>query len=143
MSELLVKNPPNALTVSRVESGSPAERAGVRPGDLVREINGRSILDVLDYQFHTAENRLRFKAERDGVPLNLLVRKGEDEAPGIIFLHELGDKIHTCNNKCVFCFIHQMPKKMRKTLYLMDDDFRLSFIHGNYVTLTNVSDAEF
>jgi putative radical SAM enzyme (TIGR03279 family) len=60
-----------------------------------------------------------------------------------MFASDLGDKIHTCNNKCVFCFIHQMPKKMRRTLYLMDDDFRLSFMHGNYVTLTNVSDAEF
>ena len=61
-----------------------------------------------------------------------------------MFASDLGDKIHTCNNKCVFCFIHQMPRgerRMRKTLYLMDDDFRLSFMHGNYVTLTNVSDA--
>src|SRR5205085_5289939 len=87
--------------------------------------------------------RLRILVERESrrIPINLTRR--EDETPGITFLHDLGDKIHTCNNKCVFCFIHQMPKKMRKTLYLMDDDFRLSFMHGNYVTLTNLSDAEF
>jgi putative radical SAM enzyme (TIGR03279 family) len=143
MSEILVKNPPNALTVSFVEPGSPADRGGIRVGDLVREINGKAILDILDYQFHTAESRLKFVVERDSELIRLKVQKSEDEVPGLTFLHDLGDKIHTCNNKCVFCFIHQMPKKMRKTLYLMDDDFRLSFMHGNYVTLTNVSDAEF
>src|SRR5207247_8252034 len=120
-----------------------ADRAGIRPGDLVREINSRKVLDILDYQFHSAESRLRFDIERESQVIQVLVRKNEDETPGLTFQHDLGDKIHTCNNKCVFCFIHQMPKKMRKTLYLMDDDFRLSFIHGNYVTLTNVSDAEF
>ncbi len=142
MSEILVKNPPNALTVARVEAGSPAEKAGIREGDLIRDINGNRILDVLDYQFHTAEDRLRFVVERYGQLITLSLRKREDEVPGITFLHDLGDKIHTCKNKCVFCFIHQMPKKMRKTLYLMDDDFRLSFMHGNYVTLTNLTDEE-
>ncbi len=143
MSELLVKNPPNALIVSAVESGSPAGRAGIQTGDLVRQINGHQILDILDYQFHTAATRLRFLVERAGREISLTLTKEDDEIPGLTFLHDLGDKIHTCNNKCVFCFIHQMPKKMRKTLYLMDDDFRLSFMHGNYVTLTNISDAEF
>src|SRR5688572_17033743 len=142
MSEILVKNPPNALTVSRVEPQSPAEKAGIREGDLIREINGRRILDVLDYQFHTAEDRLKFVVERDGELRTIPLRKREDEVPGLTFLHDLGDKIHTCKNKCVFCFIHQMPKKMRKTLYLMDDDFRLSFMQGNYVTLTNLTDEQ-
>ena len=142
MSEILVKHPPNALTVAQVDAGSPAERAGIREGDLIREINGKAILDVLDYQFHTAADRLRFVVEREGSLRTLLLRKGDDEVPGISFLHDLGDKIHTCKNKCVFCFIHQMPRKMRKTLYLMDDDFRLSFMHGNYVTLTNLTDQE-
>jgi putative radical SAM enzyme (TIGR03279 family) len=143
MSELIVKNPPNALIVSSVDPGSPAERAGIRAGDLIREINGRRILDILDYQFHSAESLLQFEVDRAGDIGRLTLRKDEDEVPGLTFLHDLGDKIHTCNNKCVFCFIHQMPKKMRKTLYLMDDDFRLSFMHGNYVTLTNITDAEF
>src|SRR5438309_2340700 len=101
MSEILVKNPPNALTVSIVESGSPAERSGILAGDLVREINGKPILDILDYQFHTAESRLRFVVERGGELLRFNVRKSEDEVPGLTFLHDLGDKIHTCNNKCV------------------------------------------
>lgn len=143
MSELIVKNPPNALIVSAVDPESPAERAGIRSGDLIREINGRRILDILDYQFHSAESLLRFEVDRAGDISRLTLRKEIDEVPGLTFLHDLGDKIHTCNNKCVFCFIHQMPKKMRKTLYLMDDDFRLSFMHGNYVTLTNITDAEF
>ncbi len=143
MSELIVKNPPNALTVSHVEPKSAAARAGFLVGDLLREINLRPILDILDYQYHSSDDKLDCRVERDGELKRLIVRKYDDEDTGLMFTTDLGDKIHTCNNKCVFCFIHQMPKKMRKTLYLMDDDFRLSFMHGNYVTLTNVSDAEF
>ena len=142
MSELLVKSPPNALTVSHVEPGSAADRAGLRAGDLLHELNGRPMLDILDYQFNSDADRLRCVVERDGQPHKLTIRKQGGEDTGLMFASDLGDKIHTCNNKCVFCFIHQMPKKMRKTLYLMDDDFRLSFMHGNYVTLTNVSEAE-
>lgn len=143
MSELLVKNPPNALTVSHVEPASAADRAGLRVGDLLREINGKPTLDILDYQFHAADDRLKCLIERDGTLKTMTIRKRDGEDTGLMFSTDLGDKIHTCNNKCVFCFIHQMPRKMRKTLYLMDDDFRLSFMHGNYVTLTNVSEAEF
>ncbi len=141
MSEIVLKNL-NALLVSGVEAGSPAERAGVRPGDLLRQINGRPILDILDYRFYAAESRLSLVLERDGQPLTARIRKGEDEDAGLAFEFDLGDKVHTCKNKCVFCFIHQMPKKMRKSLYLMDDDFRLSFMHGNYVTLTNLTPEE-
>jgi putative radical SAM enzyme (TIGR03279 family) len=142
MSELLVKNPPGALVVKAVESGSAAARAGIAPGDLLREINGKPILDILDYQFHSAESRLKIVLEREGKRYVAAMRVPEGETPGLTFLHDLGDKIHTCNNRCVFCFIHQMPKRMRKTLYLMDDDFRLSFMHGNYVTLTNLTPQE-
>jgi putative radical SAM enzyme (TIGR03279 family) len=141
MSEIVLK-PLNALIVSEVEEGSAADRAGLRSGDLLREINSKPILDILDYRFHAAESRLRLTVERDGQVLRPLVRKAADEDAGLAFEFDLGDKIHTCKNKCVFCFIHQQPKKMRKSLYLMDDDFRLSFMHGNYVTLTNLSDAE-
>src|SRR5471030_2980723 len=141
MSEIVLKNL-NALLVSDVEAGSAAERAGVRTGDLLREINGKPILDILDYRFHSADKRLRLTIERGDEILQPLIRKGDVEDAGIAFEFDLGDKIHTCKNKCVFCFIHQQPKKMRKSLYLMDDDFRLSFMHGNYVTLTNLSDAE-
>ncbi len=141
MSEIPLK-PVNALIVSEVEAGSAAERAGIRTGDLVRSINGRSILDILDYRYHSAASRLAIEIDRAGEPVQVSVRKRIDEDAGMEFEYELGDKIHTCKNKCVFCFIHQQPKKMRKSLYLMDDDFRLSFMHGNYVTLTNLSDEE-
>ncbi len=132
----------NALIVSQVDPDSPSERAGVLVGDLLREINGRPILDILDYRFHAAEKRLKMRLDRNGETMERIVRKREEEDAGLTFAFELGDKIHTCQNKCVFCFIHQQPKKMRKSLYLMDDDFRLSFMHGNYVTLTNLSDQE-
>ena len=141
MSEIVLKNL-NALLVSDVEPGSPAERAGIRTGDLLREIDGNPVIDILDYRFHSASARMRLTIERDGQTLRPLLRKQETEDSGLSFEYDLGDKVHTCKNKCVFCFIHQQPKKMRKSLYLMDDDFRLSFMHGNYVTLTNLSDAE-
>jgi putative radical SAM enzyme (TIGR03279 family) len=141
MSEIFLKNV-HALIVSEVEPGSPAARTGVQIGDLLRKINGKPILDILDYRFHASESRLLLTLERNGETLLLPLRKGMGEDAGLAFEYELGDRVHTCNNKCVFCFIHQQPKKMRRSLYLMDDDFRLSFMHGNYVTLTNVTEAE-
>src|SRR5579871_1016031 len=141
MSEIFLKNV-QALIVSEVETDSPAERAGVRVGDLIQQINGKAILDILDYRFHAAASRLVLTLERAEQPMSLTLRKRVEEDAGLAFQFDLGDKVHTCKNKCVFCFIHQQPKKMRKSLYLMDDDFRLSFMHGNYVTLTNLSDPE-
>ncbi len=141
MSEIFVKNL-DALQVSQVDEPSPAFRAGVARGDILKSINGHPILDILDFRFHSSEAQLNLQLERNGSPLELRVRKRIEEDLGLQFESDLGDKIHTCKNKCVFCFIHQQPKKMRKSLYLMDDDFRLSFMHGNYVTLTNLSDAE-
>ncbi len=141
MSEIFLKNV-NALIVAEVEAGSPAAKAGVLPGDLLREVNDRRVIDILDYRFHSGATRLKLSLERNGESLTLSLRKGLDEDPGLGFEFDLGDKVHTCKNKCVFCFIHQQPKKMRKSLYLMDDDFRLSFMHGNYVTLTNLTQEE-
>ena len=141
MSEIFLKNV-NALIVTAVEADSPAERAGIRAGDMLQQINGRPILDILDYRFHSSEVKLRLTLQRDGETLIVDAQKRVDADLGLQFEHDLGDKIHTCKNKCVFCFIHQQPKKMRKSLYLMDDDFRLSFMHGNYVTLTNLSEEE-
>lgn len=141
MSEIFVKNV-NALIVSVIEPQSPAALAGVEPGDHLRRINGRPILDILDYRFHAADTHLEMEIEREGRSLTLSALKTLEEDLGLTFEYDLGDKVHTCNNKCVFCFIHQQPKKMRRSLYLMDDDFRLSFMHGNYVTLTNLSTEE-
>lgn len=141
MSEIFVTNR-NALKVSEVEAGSAAAKAGFQAGDLLQRINLKPVIDILDYRFLAANTRLVCDVERDGQPLTLTVRKREEADAGLEFEQDLGDKVHTCKNKCVFCFIHQQPKKMRKSLYLMDDDFRLSFMHGNYITLTNLSDDE-
>lgn len=141
MSEIFLKHV-NALIASAVEPKSIAERKGIRVGDHLKRINQKPIIDILDYRFHSTSNRLVMELERDGEPYTVTLRKGEDEDLGLQFEHDLGDRVHTCKNKCVFCFIHQQPKKMRKSLYLMDDDFRLSFMHGNYVTLTNISAEE-
>ncbi len=141
MSEIPIKHV-NALIVSEIEPGSPAARAGIRVGDMVTRVNGRPILDILDYRFHSAASRLVVDLNRNEEIHTLTVRKRSEQDAGLSFEFDLGDKIHTCKNKCVFCFIHQQPKKMRKSLYLMDDDFRLSFMHGNYVTLTNLSNEE-
>jgi putative radical SAM enzyme (TIGR03279 family) len=141
MSEIFLKNV-NALIVSEVASDSPAALAGIRAGDLLRQINGKPIIDILDYRFHAADTLLEMTIERQGETLQLSLSKSLDQDAGLSFAYELGDRVHTCNNKCVFCFIHQQPRKMRKSLYLMDDDFRLSFMHGNYVTLTNIADEE-
>ncbi|MDE2127645.1 MAG: DUF512 domain-containing protein [Armatimonadetes bacterium] len=130
------------LLVSAVRPHSPAFHAGVRPGDLLLSIDGHPIHDVLDFRFHAAEQRLQLALQRGAERLEIVVQNVDSADAGLEFEQDLGDGVHTCDNRCVFCFIHQMPKKMRKPLYLMDDDFRLSFMHGNYVTLTNLSDTE-
>ena len=130
------------LLVESVEPASPAERAGVRVGDVVVALNGRPVADVLDFRFRVAVGRPYLRVLRQGTEVDLRLPGAAEGGVGLTFANELGDRVHTCNNRCVFCFIHQMPKRMRKSLYLMDDDFRLSFMHGNYVTLTNVSDEE-
>ena len=127
--------------VARVAARGAAERAGLRAGDRILAINGEPLRDVIDFHFHAGEERLRLGVEREGRAHKLhLVRRPaglglELEAPRPA-------EIATCANKCVFCFIHQLPKGMRKSLYVKDDDFRLSFLHGNYITLTDLEEAE-
>lgn len=127
--------------VARVAARGAAERAGLRAGDRILAINGEPLRDVIDFHFHAGEERLRLGVEREGRARTLhLVRRPaglglELEAPRPA-------EIATCANKCVFCFIHQLPKGMRKSLYVKDDDFRLSFLHGNYITLTDLEEAE-
>ncbi len=142
MSELVMaKN--QGLVVKSVEPGSPAERAGFQAEDVVRSVNGRRVDDIVDLRYHSSEETFEVEFVRQGVYQSVQMERGWGEDLGFSFTFELADQIHTCDNKCVFCFIHQMPKGMRKSLYLMDDDFRLSFLHGNYVTLTNMSEEEF
>ncbi len=128
--------------ITGVERNSPAERAGVLQGDWLLSINGHEIKDVLDYKFYAAEKKLTLRLHRGPDIVEKTVVKGEYEDLGLEFATYLMDDKQSCRNKCLFCFIDQMPCGMRDTLYFKDDDSRLSFLQGNYVTLTNMSDED-
>ena len=128
--------------VTGIMKHSPAFRAGMKKGDILISVNGHEINDVLDYMFYCAEDRLELVYERKGERLEQVVIKSEFDDLGLEFNSFLMDNKRTCSNKCIFCFIDQMPKGMRETLYFKDDDARLSFLQGNYVTLTNLTDKD-
>ncbi|MBE6594317.1 MAG: DUF512 domain-containing protein [Ruminococcaceae bacterium] len=130
------------VKICAVESRSLAEKAGVLPGDVLVAINGNDIEDVLDYRFYLAEKAVTLTLRRDEAPLSLTIRKAEYDDIGLQFETPLMDKKQRCQNKCIFCFIDQLPKGLRETLYFKDDDARLSFLHGNYITLTNLRDKD-
>lgn len=133
----------NGQPITYVEPGTPAKKAGVQCGDVLFRINDSPVLDLIDYEALTAQRALKLDLEREGKPLSIVLRKGEYEPLGLCFETTLMSRMMTCRNHCVFCFIDQMPKGVRSSLNVKDDDWRMSFIMGNYVTLTNVSDAEF
>ena len=127
----------------KVLPGSIAEELEIEAGDKILEINGTEIEDVFDYQFLSQDTYIEVLVEKpDGEQWLLEVEKEADEDLGIEFESSLMDEYRHCQNKCIFCFIDQMPPGMRKTLYFKDDDSRLSFLQGNYVTLTNMSDHD-
>ncbi len=132
------------MTVIRaVDPHSPARRAGIRPGEALTHINGRPVVDVLDYKFYGYDPRLELTLrEQDGSTRKVRVRKQEGEDLGLEFETYLMDGARSCANRCIFCFVDQMPPGMRKSLYFKDDDARLSFLLGNYLTLTNLSPRE-
>lgn len=130
------------VTVESVGKHSAAAAAGIAAGDILVSVNGHGIRDVLDYRFYMTDTSIRLILTRDGKEYAVKINKGEHDDVGMEFATPLMDKKHTCANKCVFCFIDQMPKGMRETLYFKDDDDRLSFLHGNYVTLTNLHDED-
>ena len=133
-----------SLTVIRsVAPRSPAHRAGIRVGETLTHVNGKQILDVLDYKFYTYDPRLEVQLlQSDGTSRTVQVRKMEGEDLGLDFETYLMDRARSCANNCIFCFVDQLPPGMRKTLYFKDDDARLSFLMGNYITLTNLTDRE-
>lgn len=131
-----------AVRVDRIEPGSRGESLGILPGDELLSINGHAIVDVLDYRFFETERELRLELTRNGKPYTLELVKPQYAEIGLEFETYLMDEQHSCRNKCIFCFIDQLPPGMRKTLYFKDDDDRLSFLFGNYITLTNVDDRE-
>ena len=132
--------------IASVDPHSPARRAGVRPGETLTHINGHPIADVLDYKFYAYDPRLELTlTEPDGRTRTVRLRKEEGEDLGLNFetyLIYLMDRARSCANNCIFCFVDQMPPGMRETLYFKDDDARLSFLLGNYITLTNLSRRE-
>ena len=129
--------------VRAVEPGSPAEKAGVQVGETLTHINGKPIVDVLDYKFYSYDTKLELTLRApDNSFRTVKVRKYEGQDLGLEFETYLMDRARSCANNCIFCFVDQMPPGMRKSLYFKDDDARLSFLMGNYLTLTNLSERE-
>ncbi len=129
--------------IAAVAPDSIGWELGLEPGDAVVSINGQQIKDIFDYQFYIEDEFLQVEVlTKEGETCLLEIEKDEDEDLGIAFDSSLMDDYHSCCNKCVFCFIDQMPPGMRETLYFKDDDSRLSFLQGNYITLTNMKDED-
>ncbi len=133
----------NRHIIKSIEPGSIAEEMELAPGDELLTVNGEKIEDIFDYQFQIKDTYVELGIRRtDGEEWILEIDKEYDEDLGIVFENSLMDEYRSCRNHCVFCFIDQMPPGMRPTLYFKDDDSRLSFLQGNYVTLTNMSDRD-
>jgi len=128
--------------ICRVAENSPAASLGLLPGDELLAVNSQPVHDILDLQFKSAENVVAVVVRRQGKKYVGYVFKDPEEDLGLEFEEELFDGLRTCSNNCIFCFLRQMPPGLRKSLYVRDDDFRLSFAHGNYITLTNLSDTD-
>ncbi len=131
-----------SVMISAVTANSIAEKKKISAGDELVSINGKEINDVLDYRFYLNDTKLRILLHTASGSKLVLIRKGEFDDIGLEFETYLMDKQHSCKNKCIFCFIDQLPDGLRDSLYFKDDDSRLSFLFGNYITLTNLSDAE-
>src|SRR5262245_2330302 len=131
----------SALVVS-VAPGSPAEAAGLRAGDSVVRVNGRVPRDVIEWRLWTDEAEVDLQVDRSGVGLDFEVVKPAGHPLGAEVSSAVFDRVRTCDNHCEFCFIYQLPPGLRKSLYLKDDDYRLSFLYGNFTTLTRFTEAD-
>ena len=131
-------------TVTSVAEASPAARAGLLEGDELVSFNGRAPSDVIEYHQLTDGEQIEVVVRRGGSPLarKLRVSKQAGEPLGIGISSAVFDRIRTCDNHCAFCFIYQLPKGMRTSLYLKDDDYRLSFLYGNFTTLTRFTELD-
>jgi len=131
------------LVIEKVNPNSIAEEIELAPGDKVISINGKKIEDLIDYQYMCADEYLElYVIKKNGEEIIFELEKNYDEDLGLVFAAATFDGIHPCQNRCLFCFVDQMPKGMRPSLYIKDDDYRLSFIHGNFVTLTNLTESD-
>ena len=131
-----------AGAISAIDPDSLAAEAGLQPGDQVLAVNGQSIRDPVDYRFQTTDEIVELEVVHDGELGLVEFEKPTDEPLGIEFDDEAFDGTRICNNECFFCFLKGLPKGLRRPLYIKDDDYRLSFLHGNFVTLTNLSDDD-
>ena len=130
-----------STVITSVDPRSPAEKAHIKPGEKLLTINGHRIVDVLDYRFYGYDPTAQLELQRpDGTVRTVRIRKAEGQDLGLNFETYLMDHAHSCANNCIFCFVDQMPKGLRKSLYFKDDDARLSFLMGNYITLTNMAE---
>jgi len=133
----------NRHIIKKVEEESIAAQMDIEPGDELLAINDQSIEDIFDYRFLIRDEYIEVLIKKpDGEEWLLEIDKDEDEDLGLEFENSMMDNYRSCHNKCIFCFIDQMPKGMRETLYFKDDDSRLSFLQGNYITMTNMKDSE-
>jgi putative radical SAM enzyme (TIGR03279 family) len=130
------------VKITSVDKNSRADKQGIIAGDVLVSINGNEIVDVLDYRFYLAEREVNIALLRDGEEFEVKIKKGEYDDIGLDFETPLMDKKHSCKNGCIFCFIDQNPEGLRDSIYFKDDDSRLSFIHGNYITLTNMTQKD-
>ncbi|HEV2360132.1 MAG TPA: PDZ domain-containing protein, partial [Acidimicrobiales bacterium] len=128
--------------VVAVSASSPADRAGVAPGDEIKAMNGQVPRDVIEYHHIADEPVVELELVRGGMERTVAVEKLAGEPLGIEVSSALFDRVRTCDNHCEFCFIYQLPKGMRRSLYLKDDDYRLSFLYGNFTTLTRFTEAD-
>lgn len=128
--------------ITNVQPASPAARAGIMPGETLLSINGEAVRDVVDYEYLSSEAQLKLRLlTADGLAREVEIEKDPSEPLGLDFAAGLMDTMQSCRNHCLFCFIDQMPKGVRSSLHVKDDDWRMSFIMGNYITLTNVDEA--
>src|SRR5437660_1214444 len=132
-----------APRIVEVVPGSPGETAGLQPGDEILTVNGITPRDVIDYQMLIDDADPMIELRRGDFEVAVGLSKWAGEPVGVKLASSLFDKLRTCDNKCEFCFIHQLPGGMRDTLYLKDDDYRLSFLYGNFTTLTRMKDDDF
>ena len=130
------------VKITSIEENSIAMRHGIAVGDVLISINNEEIMDVLDYRFYLSERTVSLRLSREGEEYTVTLRKSQYADIGLGFETLLMDKKQTCKNGCIFCFIDQNPKGMRESIYFKDDDSRLSFLHGNYITLTNLTERD-